>query len=94
MSKLKDRINEIEQKVATGEMDASQCFTQMRQLIDVAGGQSELLPLYREVVGRVAIAEDARTVLPDMRCWWGKENILRIAMDLPDKEGRAFIGRG
>lgn len=93
MGKRQDRINEIEQKVAMGELDAFQCFTQMRQLIDVSSDQSELLPLYREVVGRIAMAQDARTVLPNMRCWWSRENILRIAMDLPDKEGRAFIGR-
>lgn len=93
MDKLCDRINEIEQKVAMGEMDAFQCFTQMRQMVDAARSQSELLPLYREVVGRIATAQDARVVLQNMRCWWSRENMLRIAMDLPEREGRAFIGR-
>lgn len=52
-----------------------------------------LLPLYRQLVGAIAVAPDARTALQSMRCWWGKENKLRIAMDLPEHEGRAFLGR-
>lgn len=39
-----DRINEIEQKVAMGEMDAFQCFTQMRQMVDAARSQSGCCP--------------------------------------------------
>lgn len=93
MDKFCNRIDEIEQKVAMGEMDAFQCFTQMRQMVDAARSQSALLPLYREVVGRIAIAPDAGIALENMRCWWDRENMLRIAMDLPEREGRAFIGR-
>ncbi len=52
-----------------------------------------LLPLYREMTGRVSLAKDARIAMQDMRCFWGNEKKLRIAMDLPEKEGRAFLGR-
>ncbi|PTU71459.1 hypothetical protein [Chromobacterium haemolyticum] len=93
MDKFCNRIDEIEQKVAMGEMDAFQCFTQMRQMVDAARSQSALLPLYREVVGSIVIAPDAGIALENMRCWWDREKMLRIAMDLPEREGRAFIGR-
>lgn len=72
------------------------CGAEHRQL---AGWLAELesarklLPLYRQLVGRISTADDARVALSDMRVWWGSENKLRIAADLPEHEGRAFIGR-
>lgn len=74
----------------------TECGQQHRQLAAWLTELQEakaLLPLYREVVGRIVTAADARVSLQDMRCWWDKEKKLRIAMDLPDREGRAFIGR-
>lgn len=74
----------------------TECGQQHRQLAAWLKELQEakaLLPLYREVVGRIVTAADARASLQDMRCWWDKEKKLRIAMDLPDREGRAFLGR-
>lgn len=74
----------------------TECGQQHRQLaswLQELQATRALLPLYRELVGRVVTAQDARASLQDMRCWWDKEKKLRIAMDLPDREGRAFLGR-
>ena len=74
----------------------TECGQQHRQLAAWLTELQEakaMLPLYREVVGRLVTAADARVSLQDMRCWWDKEKKLRIAMDLPDREGRAFLGR-
>ena len=74
----------------------TECGQQHRKLaawlMELQGAKS-MLPLYREVVGRIVTAADPRASLQDMRCWWDKEKKLRIAMDLPDREGRAFLGR-
>jgi hypothetical protein len=66
------------------------------RLVTALGGPEELLALiedYRRIVGALARAQDARTVLPDVRCFFGRRQLMRIALDLPESEGRAFLGR-
>lgn len=65
-------------------------------LVSAVGGPEELLGLlddYRKIVGSLATARDARTVLPDVRCWFGRKQLYRMAVDLPEEKGRALLGR-
>ncbi|MFA7238703.1 MAG: hypothetical protein WC091_01215 [Sulfuricellaceae bacterium] len=69
---------------------------QINDFVCEVGGAEEALALladYRRLVGNLATARDARTVLPDMRCWASRRQLCRMAMDLPDVQGRAFLGR-
>lgn len=52
-----------------------------------------LLTGYRTLVGKIVMTSDANEALQNMRCWWSEENKLRIAADMPEHEGRAFLGR-
>lgn len=98
---MSDQENAITAAIAqakerAGQAGDAESRRQYEQLATWLGELQEaraLLPLYRELVGHIAVAQDARSTLQDMRCWWGKEKKLRIAMDLPEREGRAFLGR-
>lgn len=56
-----------------------------------------LLKDYREIVSAFVRASEhgrpAHSVLKDLHCWWPRSRLLRVAVDLPEKEGRAFLGR-
>lgn len=83
-------------KQSTEPEIASDPQSLLEALVGAIGGPSEMLELladYRLIVGALAEAKDARTVLPDMRCWWSRKRLLRMAMDLPDDKGRALLGR-
>lgn len=67
----------------------------LHSLIHTLGGPEELLALlddYRKIVGGLATASDARMVMPNVRCWFSKKQLLRIAMHLPDEKSAAFLG--
>ncbi len=67
----------------------------LHSLIHSLGGAEELLALlddYRKIVGGLATASDARTVMPNVRCWFSRKQMLRIAMDLPEVKSAAFLG--
>lgn len=64
-------------------------------IVSAAGGVEELIGLlddYRKIVGALAMAQDARSVLPDVRCWYSKKQLYRLALDLPEEKGRALLG--
>lgn len=68
----------------------------LQALVSAIGGPEELLGLlddYRKVVGGLAAARDACTVLPDVRCWFSRKQLYRMAVDLPEEKGRALLGR-
>jgi hypothetical protein len=68
----------------------------LQALVSALGGPEELLGLlddYRKVVGVLAAARDARTVLPDVRCLFSRKSLYRMAVDLPEEKGRALLGR-
>lgn len=77
-------------------MNSIDCHQRIHDFIRDVGGPEEALALlddYRRLVGTLATARDARTVLPDMRCWASRRQLYRMAMDLPDAQGRAFLAR-
>lgn len=66
----------------------------LERLVDDLGGPEELLALladYRRIVGALAVAKDARSVLPDVRCWFSKKQLLRLSMDLPADRAQALL---
>ena len=72
-------------------------------LVSALGGPEELLGLladYRQIVGLMARASDpdtptrpAHSVVVDARTWWSRSQLMRMALDLPEREGRLFLGR-
>lgn len=72
-------------------------------LVSATGGPDELLGLladYRQIVGMIARAcepgtppRPAHVVVVDARTWWSRRQLMRVALDLPEREGRLFLGR-
>jgi hypothetical protein len=72
-------------------------------LVSAIGGPEELLNLladYRQITGQLARAcnpgtppRPAHSVVVDARTWWSRRQLMRMALDLPEREGRLFLGR-
>lgn len=68
----------------------------LQALVNAIGGPEELLGLlddYRRIVGAIVTAQDVRSVLPDVRCWYSRKQLYRMVVDLPEEKGRALLGR-
>jgi len=72
-------------------------------LVSATGGPEELMALiadYRQIVAALARACDtgtpprpAHSVVGDARTWWSRRQLMRMSLDLPEREGRLFLGR-
>lgn len=77
---------------ASKKLDEQQCA--LNELVSSVGGPGELLGLlsdYRQLTAALATAKDANSVLPHMRCWWGRKQKIRIAADLPNAARGVFL---
>ncbi len=85
---------------APADVDAAE---RLAARMSTLGGPAELLGLlddYRQLVGLLVRAADPATpvrpahgVVQDVRTWWSRRQLLRMALDLPEREGRLFLGR-
>lgn len=68
----------------------------LERLVDDLSGPEELLALladYRRIVGALVVAKDARSVLPDVCCWFSKKQLLRLSMDLPADKAQGLLSQ-
>lgn len=58
---------------------------------------NDLLADYRDIVkafvGAAERNRSAHSLLLDLRCFWPRKRLLRVAVDLPEDKGRSFLGR-